>query len=275
MTPAVRNCLSFAAVLLPLLNAQPNPPPAPAGPTINVEIPSQSWLGVGIADVNAKVAEKLALDAVQGVEVGHVAEGSPADEAGIERGDVITRFRGEAVQGVEHFARLVRETPPGREVELEVWDEDGRRDVEVSIGRRRAAVIPGIRIETVRPEPFDFDLPRPRMVVTNRSLGAELETVEGQLAVYFGVDEGILVRNVDSNTPAARAGLLAGDVIVEVAGDEVSNPAELRRAIGRTDEAKVRLSVVRKGAKRSLEVEVPRERSFGSPFRSRNVTRVQ
>ena len=218
MYPAVRHTLSVAALLIPLLHAQPQPPQPPAPvfpPGVGFEAGSESWLGVSIAEVSSEVADKLGIASPHGVEIGHVVDDSPAAEADLKRGDVVTQFRGEQVQGVEHFARLVRETPPGRRAALEVWDESGRRDVEVTIGKRRMAVIPGIRMESFKPEVFDFDLPRPRMVVSNRSLGAELETLDGQLAAYFGVSEGVLVRSVDADTPAADAGLQAGDVIVE------------------------------------------------------------
>ncbi len=272
MTPALRCFLSLAAAALPLLNAQPQPP-APPVANVSLAAQSDSWLGVAIADVNAQVANKLGLDSVQGVEVGHVVAESPADEAGLERGDVITRFRDETVQGVEHFARLVRETPPGSQVELEVWDENGRHQVEVEIGRREKLLSSNVRPENFKLEQFDFDLPRPRMVVMNRSLGAEMEALEGQLAGYFGVAGGVLVRSVADNTPASRAGLQAGDVITKISGDGVANPSDVRNALGRADEQPVELTVMRKGAQRRLHLTVERQRSFGSPFQK--ITRVR
>lgn len=83
--------------------------------------------------------------------------------------------------------------------------------------------------------------------------GAELTELNEGLGDYFGVDEGVLVVRVPDRTPAARAGLEAGDVIVRVNDRDVASVSELRRAIGRTGEP-IRLEVVRRNARRTIEM---------------------
>ncbi|HYW06689.1 MAG TPA: PDZ domain-containing protein [Longimicrobium sp.] len=85
--------------------------------------------------------------------------------------------------------------------------------------------------------------------------GAELAEMNEELGRYFRTSDGVLVLRVPRSTPAARAGLQAGDVIVRAAGAEVGTVAELRRAFTRADDGRVRLEVIRQGARRSVDVE--------------------
>ena len=251
----------------------PTPPPAPHAGRL-VQAPgllfappaSQSYLGVHLMEVRADRAREIGLSEPYGVEIMSVASGSPAEQAGIRKGDVIVNFRGQRVEGQEHLVRLVRETPIGRRVELTVFRGGSEVSLNVEIGERQAASpnvffncgdepceiqIPDIRIRS-----FDFDIPKPRMVTQSRLLGAELEALEGQLAEHFGVKEGVLVRSVDANSPAARAGLKAGDVMVEVAGKAVRDAGQIREAVRDADAAKpVALVVVRNRSRVSLEME--------------------
>ncbi len=109
-----------------------------------------------------------------------------------------------------------------------------------------------VDIEDMEPGvPFMMELGR-------RSLaGAELAPMNEGLARYFRVDEGVLVIQVGPETPAARAGLEAGDVIVQAGGEAVESVADLRRAISRA-EGSLQVEVMREGRRRTLTVEVPR-----------------
>ena len=227
-----------------------------------------SYLGIHIVEVDDARAAELKMDSPHGVQVSNVAQGSPADESGLEKGDVVVKFDGRNVHGVEHFIRLVRETPAGRSITMSILRAGAPRVLTAQIGRRKAArgrphFFCGEEGENCTAEWIRkkiIDMPRPRIVMRNRYLGAELEPVEGQLADYFGVEEGVLVRSVDSNTPGERAGLQAGDVIVSVNGKNVDSPAELRENIQRADPAGgVEMTVMRKGAAAKLTLE-PRQR---------------
>jgi len=105
----------------------------------------------------------------------------------------------------------------------------------------------GRELEVARTLPFFLDVGR-RAVA-----GAELSELNPELARYFRVDDGVLVLQVSRSTPAARAGLQGGDVIVRAGGRTVGSVADLRRAFGQ--EGKVRLEVVRQGQRRQLDVE--------------------
>ena len=77
-----------------------------------------SYIGLGVMDLGEDAVRKIGLIDPHGIEISSVVDGSPADDAGLCGGDVVLTYRGETVQGYEHFARLVRETPAGRKVDL-------------------------------------------------------------------------------------------------------------------------------------------------------------
>ena len=240
-------------VVAGLAIAQPRPPtpPPPPGETFG------GWLGVGMMEVDAKTSLELDFDRPHGVQVTVVAPGSPAEKGGLSAGDVVTSFRGVVVEGVQHFARLVRDAPVGRETKLEVVSGSGPRKLAVTIAKRKQAVQQIRQSGPLRSS--QFDLARPRMAFRNRSLGAELEALEGQLARYFGVNGGVLVRSVEKDSQAAKAKLQAWDVITSVAGRPVDEPNELTREINRArgDDA-VEFQVVRDRSAKSVKVPVSR-----------------
>ena len=80
-----------------------------------------SYLGIGVVDVDAERAKALNLKEERGAEIKSVAEDSPAAKAGLKEGDVVLEYNQERVEGMEQLVRLVRETPPGRQVALSVW----------------------------------------------------------------------------------------------------------------------------------------------------------
>jgi serine protease Do len=221
-------------------------------------------LGVGIIDLAPDKASELNLDDVHGVEIAQVADGGPAQEAGLQRGDVITRFRGERVQGAEHLARLVRETPGGRAIELEVWRDGRQLEVDVVVETRSLPTSAEIAQQFKRQAPgVGFDFPRAVTVVRNRSLGMEMEAIEDQLAKYFGVSQGVLVRSVEAGSPAAEAGLVAGDVIVSIVGAAVQDPADIRRELFRSA-ASVEIGIVRN--RRANKLTLTKEEASGGAW---------
>lgn len=258
------SCITQAALSLALAaspftlhtTAQGAPPQAAAGP--------QSWLGVGIVDLTPEKADQLNLRGVHGVEIAQVAEGGPAQDAGLMRGDVITRFSDERVRGAEHLARLVRETPSGRTVELEVWRDGKQRDVDVVVEARGLPSTLDVAEQFKRKSPgVGFDFPRAVTVIRNHSLGMEMEAIEDQLAKFFGVRQGVLVRSVEAGSSAAEAGLAAGDVIVSIAGSAVQDPADIRREL-HGSASSVEIGVVRN--RRASKLTLAKEESAGGAW---------
>jgi serine protease Do len=199
-----------------------------------------SYLGVAVVELTADRAKELHLKDERGVEVTCVDADSPAAKAGLKPGDVVTEYNGEPVEGGEQFIRLVRETPPGRAVKLTVWRNNGNQTLTATIGQRQPNLL---AFSLDSPEPLSMpappemplmpavptmpDMPRTLMSWRSPMLGIESEALNPQLAEFFGVKEGVLVRSVTANSTAQKAGFKAGDVIVKVDGQPVVTPKEV------------------------------------------------
>jgi serine protease Do len=190
-----------------------------------------TYLGVNLAEVDANRAKELKLKEDYGVEITRVEEGSPAEKAGLKPGDVVLEYNGQRVEGMEQFGRMVRETPPGREVKLVVSRNGASQTLTAALGSRK------YRFPGNYPQGFGFpefhmpDIPQLYTATRSAMLGVEAETLGAQLAAYFGVKEGVLVRSVLDNTPAQKAGIKAGDILTKVDGTTVTGPGELSSAV--------------------------------------------
>jgi len=200
-------------------------------------------VGVAESDISAEDAKQKS-----GVIVDTVSPDSPADKAGIKAGDAITEFDGERVRSVRQFTRLVQETNPGRAVPVTLSRGGQRVTVTVTPEQRsdrltRLLDVPGFYRGSTPMPPRPPGTPRavvPEMRVPgmlrlfgNRGLGLTIESLDDQLAEYFGVKEGVLVKSVLADSVAAKAGLKAGDVITAFDGRKIYETSDLTRAIER------------------------------------------
>jgi serine protease Do len=237
----------------------------------NLPFVGGTYLGVNLAEIDANRAKELKLKEDYGVEITRVEENSPAEKAGVKAGDVVLEYNGQRVEGMEQFGRMVRETPPGREVKLTVGRNGMTQTLMAVLGSRK------YRLSGNFPQGFtipEFHMPDiPQIFTTLRSpmLGVEAESLGSQLAVYFGVKEGVLVRSVLDNTPAQKSGIKAGDVITKVDGTAVTTPSELSSAVRAANGKKtyaIELVRDRKAVSVSVTVEdrseipIPRGRSI-------------
>ena len=213
--------------------------------------------------IGASVSVEDAIDnkeAKPGVSIDTVEPGGPADKAGMKAGDTVTEFDGERVRSVRQFLRLVQETTPGRSVPV-VLSRAGQR-VTVNVTPERAsfgddfgmryleAPLARLAIPTPASPPTPPAAPRaPRapaiapvmpfdLFTRTRStgrLGVTIEDLDTQLAEYFGVKEGVLVKSVTDDSVAAKAGLKAGDVITSISGRHVYDTSDITRALDRVE----------------------------------------
>jgi len=230
------------------------------------------WLGVEIAEVTAEKAKDLKLSAVRGVIVDGVEPDSPAAKAGIKEKDVITQYDGQPVEGAVQFRRLIRETPPGRSITLEISRGGSLQNITVELGDRT-----DVYVRKMKGKMRDFggaysfsmpnveELPDMPEVMDPRTpvLGINAEDLTSQLGSYFGApnNAGVLVREVRPGTPADKAGLKAGDVITKVEGKEVRNLADLRAQLReKSNQASANMSVLRKGSEIAVAVPIEKPR---------------
>ncbi|HEV3334149.1 MAG TPA: PDZ domain-containing protein [Bryobacteraceae bacterium] len=227
---------------------------------VGIQHAGTSYLGIGCWDLTPERAKALKLKEEHGVEVKHVEENSPAAKAGLKESDVILEYNGTAVQGEEQLTRIVRETPAGHQVKLAIWRNGAPMDVVVTVGARKNTILETpdgpVALPTMPPMP-PIEIPRFEMTWQNAMLGIEGESLgqHQQLAAYFGVTDGVLVKAVIKNSAAEKAGLKAGDVIVKVDGANVGSTREITSELRSLRSRKnVPLTVVRDKKEQSFSV---------------------
>lgn len=247
----------------------PPEPPRPPEVVVNTLVAgSRSYLGVGVREVDAEIARQKKLPEERGVEITSVAEDSPAEKAGLKKGDVVLEFNGQPVQGVQQFIRLVRETPVGRSVTLKISRDGAIQTLTATIGTCRNCGPLGAfgSIELPDLQAWSFDLPSVYTGWRSGVLGIEAEALGSQLAEFFGVKEGVLVRSVKPDSPAARAGLRAGDVIIKAGETRVAKPRDVSRAL-RAASRSLQLTIVRDKRETTVTVTLDRPVQEGGSLR--------
>ena len=203
---------------------------------VTVQRGGASYLGIGVADVTAERAKTLNLKEVRGAEVTNVAADSPAAKAGIKEADVVLEYDGAPVRGIEQLTRLVRETPVSHQVKIVVWRNGAAQTLTATVEARKGMAISSDGFPIVipsLPSMPQIEIPRFQMTWQNPVLGIEGESLRSQeqLADFFGVKEGVLVKLVRKNSAAEKAGVKAGDVVVKVDDSTVATPQEITRAL--------------------------------------------
>jgi serine protease Do len=175
----------------------------------------RGWLGVMIQSITPELQEKLKLKSEMGALVADVTEGGPADKAGIERGDVIVRFDGVEVEEMNDLPYLVASTPVGKQVTVEAIRKGDTKRFRVTIGELKE------------------EGESPVVAKAGPELGMTVREITPELADRFALSEssGVVVIDVERNSPAAEAGIRAGDVIVEVDQDPVRSMEEFDERI--------------------------------------------
>lgn len=274
------------------------------------------WLGVYTQTLDSGLRDGMQYDG-DGVLVNRVVAGSPAERAGIRRGDVIVSVNSRGVESAAELTDLIQDMRPGQNITVKVNRDRSSRTFNVTLGSRPADQGDDEGGFQWRRE-ADDDTPAPEAPRAPRApraptapappaaphgmrefhwesgpdgisgldglgkgmifgglgrgrLGVQIMDLDPDLAGYFSGTggKGVLVTRVMDGTPAEDAGMKAGDVITRVGNDAVEDAEDLQRAL-RSREGKVSLTVVRRGASRTIEADLPgRDESVPRVFRMR------
>lgn len=235
------------------------------------------YLGVEVQDITSDRVAPLKLKEESGVEVTAVDPEAPAAKAGVRDHDVILAINGQKMESEEQLRRVIRETPAGRTITLQISRDGQPLTVKTTLAGRKAPQVwvgkvnPKIHVAPVPPMPpqtWNFEMPdMPEIVMVNRTsrIGAMVENLTPQLADFFGVKDGagLLVRSVEKGSAAEAAGLKAGDVITKVDNNRINDVSDWRRLI-RTKSGNVPISVMRDKREQSLTVKLPERKEQGA-----------
>ncbi len=248
------------------------------------------WLGVATQQLDDGLRDGMGYRG-DGVVVTTVVDGSPADRAGIQKGDVIAAVEGRSIGSPTELIRTIRDSKIGDKVELTIYREGDRRTVTARLGSRSDEEIgddtpvpppPALRQhrhddssgstdeekgddqnggkdrdEDWKSPPGDFDVRIPKIDLNDDQTGVFLQGMgRGRLGVTISDDSrgsGARITEVNDDTPASRAGLRAGDVIVRVGDQEIQDSQDLSRAIREAPAGRIRMTVLRHGERRTFE----------------------
>ncbi|AKZ64616.1 peptidase [Herbaspirillum hiltneri N3] len=171
-------------------------------------------LGVSVQEINQALAESFGLKKSEGALVSSVEKGSPAEKAGVQPGDVILRFNGQAIDHSVDLPTLVADAVPGTTQKIDVMRNGTLKSLNITIGELK----PAKEAAASRNEP-------------QGRLGLAVRPLDKSEQQQIGVHGGLLVEDV--NGPAAVAGIQSGDVILSLNGNAVTSVEQLRSLVGK------------------------------------------
>jgi len=235
----------------------------------------KAWLGVELKDAKDVPGQTSAPGSGKGALVEEVVDESPADSAGILKGDVITEFDGKAIACAEDLVEAVGSSESGETVAIELNRNGERKTFQVVLGKSRSTsglralarsyrdagkaygetmkTYRGFAAPRIRTELKGIFEPAPAGVY-----GLKLSSMSKQLAEYFGAPEGsgVLVEEVKEDSRAAKAGFRAGDVILKAGKKTIRKAGDIRSVLGAFDEGeKIPFEILRRGTKQTLQLE--------------------
>src|SRR5450432_1535945 len=186
----------------------------------------RGWLGVRIQQVTDEIAESLGIKPPRGALIAGVEDKGPAKPAGIEPGDVVVKFDGKDIKEPKDLSRVVADTAVGKEVDVVIIRKGAEQTVKVTLGRLDDGD-KAVQASAKTVEPAE----KP---VTQKALGLDLATLSKDLRSRYKIKDsvkGVIITSVDGTSDAAEKRLSAGEVIVEVAQEAVSNAADVKKRV--------------------------------------------
>ncbi len=231
-----------------------------------------SYLGVDTRDITPDRLGPLKLKDERGVEVTMVDQDAPAGKAGLKEHDVILTLNGTDVESVEQLRRMIREIPPGRVITLGLSRDGQPLTLKVQLADRKKTFAMAFS-----PREFKFEMPArpdidlPTVVVLHSSMrsGLMVENLTPQLGDFFGVKngKGVLVRSVDKGSRAEKAGFHAGDVIIRISDEGISDTSDFTRALrSHKNGGSVSVDIVRDKKGQTLTLSLPERKPSGELF---------
>jgi S1-C subfamily serine protease len=233
------------------------------------------YLGVEVSDVDADKAQALKLKDVRGAVIMLIDHDAPAGQVGLKVNDVVLAINGQNVEGAKQFVRMLREIPPGRNISLEISRDGNIQTLAVQLVDRKALDhdvwgrisndVSGVGIAPPAPAMgvmTGSDAPMPSsgwhisLFTSTLNVGALVEPLTSQMAEYFGVQGGLMIKQVSKKTEAAAAGFKAFDVILKVGSDSIVTLADWDRALRSYQGKPVQVTILRDKKQQTITLQV-------------------
>jgi serine protease Do len=219
----------------------------------------RGYLGVRIQPMNEDLSDALGLPANRGEFVQSVQPGEPAEQAGLQTGDVVLRVDGKDVTPEQTLSFIVANIEPGRRINLEIVRDGQRRTLPVTVGRRPSEE--ALAAQQFNPDQQDaIDQPRPSGEgVVEQSLGLQVIPITPQIAAQLGATgtQGVVVTAVDPNSDAAGKGLNRGTILLSVNGRPLTSVEQLEAAVSAAKAANREALLFRVRVRGAAELSVP------------------
>jgi serine protease Do len=189
----------------------------------------RGWLGVRIQQVTDEIAESLSIKPARGALVAGVDDKGPAKPAGIEPGDVIVKFDGKDVKEPKDLSRIVADTAVGKAVDVLIIRKGAEQAKKVTLGRLDDGATKPVQVSTKPSETIE-------KAPAQKALGLDLANISKDLRNRYKIKDsvkGVVITKVDEGSDAFEKRLSAGDIIVEVAQESVSNADDIKKRVDR------------------------------------------
>jgi serine protease Do len=206
----------------------------------------RGMIGVQVQNVTPELAKSFGMAEPNGALVAEVNPGSPAEKAGIHRGDIITEFNGQPIHEMNELPRLVAATPPGTKAAVKILRDGKEKTLNLAITEMTEEK----PAQTAAGEGGEQESP----------LGLMVKNLTPEMAKQFRLrdNKGVVVAQVAPGTPGADAGIRPGDLVLEVGGQVVATVPEYREATKKLKKGQVaRFLIKRQGRTLYLTVEIP------------------
>ena len=203
---------------------------------------ARGWLGVSIQEIDSDLTEKLGLEEPMGILINRVFDNTPAEEFGLQKGDVIVAVNGKTIEGMNHLRAAIAMYKPTTTVSISILRDGQTQDISVTLGKRSARV---------------FRPAKDAEGYVELWKGLSIQNLTADLAEKLGhtADKGVLIAGVAPGSVAAKVGLHKGDLILEVENQPIHSVEEFKSAVEKvTDEGKILLLVKHEGQARYVTV---------------------
>ncbi len=230
---------------------------------------SDVWLGIYTQTVDKELKEAFNLGVDYGVIVKSVIPDSPADEAGLKQGDIILKFAGKKVRDADDLVESVSQHKAGDKIDIALIRDGDKKTLVAELDNRDDHDSYGKAYNNYNralqwfdkngPKTYSWRYQRDDSKYSDTYIGLSLQNLNSQLGEYFGVEDGrgALITEVIAESPAEKAGLKAGDVIVEIDGNKVEGPNDVQEAVQEADKGdEIEVAVLRDKAEKTFKLEV-------------------